>query len=379
MESIFRFSLAAVILSIIRLPLLVPNKETNVPVKSPLIPRWLRNNKQKQAFVWGFLLLGWMTVWFNFNDIRKALAQVDSYAIRKEYSKVLTAATQLQKLTPSAEIRLYQALYHTGQLGEELFSFPNLNSFDLLPALKMGLNACRSQSELLLELGQVTMAEHFAHEALEWEGDRPEILRLLIQINLLKERPKIARIFLNALGQIPFQQSWARICLRELDTNPQNLAQSEELSLIRSRKVSSDMIHTIVDAEAVFLQSLNDNRHNQMAFEFLMAHYLLNGRADKIAEEIGRLNDFNYINIPRHYEEAILVYMQSNGQVDLKGRQIRPATLQRFQKFTAILQRHANGNQKDLQELAMNFGDTFYYYYLSRKPGPIGFDEQLFQ
>jgi hypothetical protein len=75
----------------------------------------------------------------------------------------------------------------------------------------------RAQSETLLELGQVSEAERLAHEALELEGDRPDLLWVLAQINVLKDRPKAARIFLNALRQVPFQCERAETRPRELD------------------------------------------------------------------------------------------------------------------------------------------------------------------
>ena len=57
----------------------------------------------------------------------------------------------------------------------------------------------------MFELGQVNEAEHMAQESLEFDGDRPDVLRVLAKINIIKGRPQAAAVFLNALRQIPFR------------------------------------------------------------------------------------------------------------------------------------------------------------------------------
>jgi hypothetical protein len=240
-----------------------------------------------------------------------------------------------------------------------------------MPALTRGLEACRPQSETFLELGQVNLAEHFAHEALEWEGERPDILRLLAHINILKDRPKAARIFLNVLGQVPFQRKWARKCLRDLEADPR-LPDNPELGQVRSRMVSSDLPHSALPTESVLRQLLQANRRNQMAFEYLMAHYLLTFEVNQFVEELGRLDDFQYSRIPRHYEEALLLYQKVNGrEADLRGRQIRPETRERFRQFIEAMGRKILESPEGRQACARDFGDTYWYYYFSR-PIPAG-------
>ena len=328
--------------------------------------RWFQSEAFKRALGVGLFLVGWVWVWLDFDGSQQAQAQVDYYAGRREYGNVLAAATRLQAMDTASEVRLHRALYHTGRLGEDLFSFTNQTFWTLLPALSEGLAACRPQSETLLELGQVNLAEHFAHEALEWEGDRPDVLWLLARVNVLKDRPRAARVFLNVLRQVPFQREEAEAWLRKLEADPR-LPDDHELAEIRSRMISADLPHVKLPTESVLRHLLRVNRQNQMAFEYLMAHYLLTGQVDRIVEEIGRLNDFKYVRIPRHYEEALLLYQQAKDRpkVDLQGRQIRPETVRRFQQFSAGINRRAHESAAGRLALAREFGDTFWYQYLS--------------
>jgi hypothetical protein len=282
---------------------------------------------------------------------------------------VLTVAAGLQALSPASELRLHLALYHTGRLLQDLFSFTNHTIWTLLPDLRHGLNVCRPQSETLLELGQINVAEHFAHEALEYEGDRPDLLRLLGHINVLKDRPKAARVFLSSLHQVPFHRQWAASRLRDLESDP-GLSGDRELAQARSRMVSTDQVHIDLPSELLLRQLLEANRTNKMAFDYLMAEYLLTRQLDKIAEAAGRFSQFGYSGIPLHCEEAILLYSQTKEgtQVDLQGLSIRPETLRRFQQFREAAR---NENAEGRRALARDFGDTFWFHYLS-EPAATG-------
>ena len=314
------------------------------------------------------LVLGWGAVWLGFDRQTKGLAQMDYYAGRGEHQRVLVAASRVVALDSASEVRLHLALYHAGRLGEDLFSFRNQIGWNLMPALSHGGEACRAQSETLLELGQVNLAEHFAHEALEWEGERPDTLRLLARVNVLKDRSRAARIFLKVLGRMPFEAAAAEKILGELETDPR-LAGDAVLARVRSRMVTSDLPHNVLPTESVLVQSLQANRGNRMAFEYLMAHYLLTRQTDRLVEGLGRLSDFDYRDIPRHYEEALLLHQKdkSKAEVDLRGRQIRSATRQRFEHFSAALERWAPDSAEGRLALARDFGDTYWYHCVSAR------------
>jgi len=117
----------------------------------------------------------------------------------------------------------------------------------------------------------------------------------------------------------------------------------------------------------MFLSLLKANRRNRMAFEYLMAYYLLACRPDKVAQNISRLDDFEYRGIPRHYEEAILMQTAITGKtVDLHGRTIRPETMQRFEYFRRIIARHGADATSAMIEAAEDHRDTYCWYCLLR-------------
>jgi hypothetical protein len=90
-------------------------------------------------------------------------------------------------INPAAEISLVRALFHSGRLADDFFAFEALHDFELVPGFEGGQISLFPQSALLCELGQVNVAERFAHEALSCDGDRPATLKLFARINVLKE------------------------------------------------------------------------------------------------------------------------------------------------------------------------------------------------
>jgi hypothetical protein len=329
--------------------------------------RFRRTDGFRWAAAAGLLLLGGAAVWQAFDGPRKAAIQISYYAGQGEWDKIPAIAAGQSVTYPSSQIHLIRALYHTGRLPEEMFSYVLPRSLDGMFVLGRGLEFCRAKSEALLELGQPGLAEHFAHEALEYDGDRPEVLKVLVRINLLKGRPQAARVFLNRLDQMPFQGEWVRRMRRSLAAGP-GMAEDPELAQIRARMVATDLPHNEVPTERFLQQLLHTNRKNQMAFEYLMAHLLLTLQMDKLVAELGRLNDFNYAAIPRPWEEAILLVQQAKGAqaVDLRGRQIRPETRRRFDRFMERFKAHGYDRPGDREALRQEFGDTYCFYCLVR-------------
>jgi hypothetical protein len=318
------------------------------------------------AFTVVSLLVGWAVVWSVHDGARKSVLQIEYCAALGKDKQLLAVAQRLNALPASTEVRVHLALYHLGRLLDDLFAYANRGTGALLPGLDLGIGACLPQGQTLLELGQVNEAEHQAHEVLEFDGDRPDVLRLLAKVNILKDRPKAAAVFLNLLCQVPFQRAWAVACLAELERDP-HLASDSVLALARSRLVTTDLPHDELPAETMLRQSLASNPRNQMAFEYLMAYYLLTGDFKRLAQRLGQLDDFAYRSVPRHLEEALLLGQKLQGlQFDLHNRKISPETLQRFQSFYETLSGRRGGTPGALSTVAADFGDTYWFYYYSR-------------
>ena len=338
----------------------LPEPAATPPVPRPV--RWFQAARLGEGVVVLAILLGWAAVWLTFDRRQKFLAEMNYYASCGQYEAVLAAAKEVKALNDPAKTRLELALYHSGRLAEELFSFHNL----VEEAPSGAGEQCRALSQPLFELGLISDAEHMACEALVMEGDRPDLLRLLARINLLKDRPQAAQVFLNVLSLIPFQGEHANDAWPIMDPGMPT-AERAFLARMPAPVLTNDVLHEELPVGRLLDVVLTLNPTNQMAFEYAMAVYLLELDLEKAVKHLRLLGNFNYARIPRPYEEALVLFQELNGvSFELKGRAIRPETTARFHQFREAarkLQGRANGRAL----MAANFGDTYWYYYASRR------------
>jgi hypothetical protein len=316
-------------------------------------------NRSWAVMILGFLI-GWAAVWLMFDRRLKLQAGIDYQVNCGQYQAALAMARRAAALNHPAKVRLQLALYHTGGLSEDLFSYFNL--IDDAPLRTLG-ETWRAQSQPLFELGLVNDAEHMAHEALELEGDRPDLLRLLARINRVKKRPQAAQVFLNVLSTIPFQGESANPAWP--GGEPQvSAAERDFLEAMRAQMLTNDVPH---DSAGPMLDVLLISQPtNRMAFEYVMAHYLVNRELKKAVERLQFLDHFNYTRTPRSYAEAVLLYEQLAAvHVEIPGLVIRDETVERFQRFRQAV-RQLKGTAEGLAAVAADFGDTYWCYYYAK-------------
>ena len=298
-----------------------------------------------------------------------ARLRVEYYADRRMWPGALEAARRLPRRRHDLSVNWHvnRALYHTGRLPYEMFSYPQdpgglWPSGAAMAKLKAPEIGYIRFSDILMDLGRVNEADHLAYEALALLGPHPLVLKRLAFVNIVKGRTEVARTFLAALRKDVAFGKWAEDRLRHLQADPM-LSEDEEVARIRSVMVVEDTAG-YTPFESMLRELLERNARNRMAFEYLMAHYLLTGRLDGIARDISRLSDFDYPGIPRHYEEALLLYTEATGkEADLGGREISPETVERFGAFQQTLARYGERRQAACKALAQEHGDSYFRYY----------------
>ena len=206
------------------------------------------------------------------------------------------------------------------------------------------------------------MAEHELTESLEVFGARPMILQRLALINMAKGDTATARTYLGALTKTFFYADWANNYLNLLESDPA-LSTDKKIQLLRQNRVTKD--------RADIPSTLADTKgHNRMAFEYSMAWYLLTKQLDKFVQNLNRMDDFDYRQIPCLYEEAILIYeLITKKQADLHGRQISSRSLERYKDFMSTYAR-CKTDRIAIKYLVTNYYNSYFFYYFFRPPRP---------
>jgi hypothetical protein len=333
--------------------------------KSKARPRfdWRRMIEPALLALLAVCVVGW-----GWNPIPQRLARIKCLSQDRKWDGVLAEARLLPVYDPSAITHVNRALCETGRLPYEMFAYPQKGRYDFWFSANASVDPrqCMVASDLLFEVGQVNRAERMAGEALEFNGYLPDVLKRLADVEVLKGEPKAAHIFLNILAKTPFQRAWAQERLRTLDADPR-LAQNPEIQRVRVLQITEDypLAETTKD---ILLECLHQNRTNRVAFEYLMAYYLLTADLDKFVHYVRGAQIFNYSEIPTHYEEALVLAQKLKGAPlvipDINGKQPRAETIQRFERFNELVALRSNDLQRAKIELAAEFGSTYWYYYI---------------
>ncbi len=312
-----------------------------------------------------FVIAG-ATVLVSYNRQVKTLFAVDYFTEKQMWPQVLQTVRRHPTNNALVAYMVNRSLYHTDRLGYEMFGHPQTP--DSLFFTRVGKILDWKKYDVYFDMGQMNLAEHGLGEAMERFGMRPEILKRLALVNMVKDKIPIARIYLGKLSRTLFHARWANKYLSRLQQDP-NLSTDEQIQHLRKLMITPDHDEYFgiqSPPEQNLLALLNRNSHNRMAFEYLMAFYLETGQLDRFIRNLYRLNDFNYKKIPRAYEEAILLYQSLKKKpVDLNGRTISSESRMRFDDFSRVyLGKYAAKKKPALNEMAKSFGNSYFFYYI---------------
>ena len=155
-----------------------------------------------------------------------------------------------------------------------------------------------------------------------------------------------------------------------LEEDP-GLTSDKTIQYIRSVASNTENVSEVF-GDDFFSQLLDKNKNNKMAFEYMMAFYLLTGQIEKVVANIGHLNDIGYERLPQYYEEAIVIYMAKSKKQDLPfaGWQPQIKTIERAKKVGGIYSLYGGQyNEKRIrQELGPDFTKSYFLYYIFDMP-----------
>jgi len=314
-------------------------------------------------------------LYFSHNSLSKPYVLSNYYSRQKHWDKIV----ELSRRLPKNRINVYvnhdtiRALYHTGRLPYDMFCYPLIPEAILLTHEERQSDLTQWKlSDIFLELGHVNIAQKLASELVTTKGHLGIALEELAWINIIKGHPDTARVYLMALKKDLIYRRRAMSLLRSLDGG---LAPDQAVVINRTRSCMRDETAGVTGSEPVdetLAVLLDHNPSNRMAFEYLMACYLVAKRVDKILENVQRLRDLGYQKIPTLYEEAILIYYGTRGlAVNLARFNIRPETLQRYEMFMQLANTMQGTNrQAAFQRLIRDFGTSYFFYFAFTWRGP---------
>jgi len=308
------------------------------------------------------------------DKMNEAFVLSNSLSRRHRWAEILELGRDL----PVGQSNIYvnhdinRALYHGGRLPYDMFEFPQVPQALLLTDANSESDLAQAKlCDLLCELGQVNLAERFAAELLSVRGPFGAVLERLAWISIVKGQDGAAQVYLKALKANLVYRNHAHSLLEGLD---RGFAPGRESYIRRIQSYLPDDDDTVTaehSAEGILAALLERNPRNRMAFEYLMAAYLLTGQVDKVVANTERLSDLGYRAIPTLYEEAILVYHGlHNRNLDVTKFNVRSETIQRYVRFVQIRNSmQAHNRTVVLNRLVREFGSSYFFYFTFGRVG----------
>ena len=299
---------------------------------------------------------------YSFNKNAKAFFLIDRYAHFKEWEKVLDIAQKGLPISNIVQCQVNRALYHTGNLPDKMFGMTQLFGSDgLFMVENMRGHFALQHSDLFFDLGLINESEHWAYEAVSANGDTPWNLQRLILIYPIEEKREIAEKYIKMLQKTIWHKDWAQQFHSYFSDSNDFWAHSQ-IRYLKSAMPRSDFLVSPTEPE-LCLEKLLENTRNKMAFEYFMAYCLLEGQLGLFIQHLDRLNYFDYPKIPRHFEEAILIYNQlTDGKgISLPAKDISEETIRKFDDFNRIMAKH-NKNKEAARGELNKYRDTYWFY-----------------
>jgi hypothetical protein len=250
-----------------------------------------------------------------------------------------------------------RALCRLDRLGDDMFSFPQ----DPAALLLTNRSAAPfwQKFDTCLDLGMINQAQHALVVCTDVYGPRPLLLYRLATIHRIKGNVAVARVFLEALAQVPFWRSVAHRDLTRLENDP-NLSADPEIQHWRSVMLKRDSVR---DADTLS-QLLLENPGNRVAYQYAMASLLLARNLDRFVQMFDTYHRRNFSRVPRHYEEALLLSERRGKPVaEASGQVVSPEARARFEEFLRIFQQAGGQAPAARAALREKFGSTYFYYY----------------
>jgi len=307
------------------------------------------------------LICSYFTARFVYDYKTELLLGIDNNVQKSNWNRSLKLSSKSPAVNQIVIYLTNIALYKSGLLGDMMFNFNQIGTSGLW--LGWGNEATPFfGNEVFYQLGYINEAYRWAFEAMAEKGQAPRLMKRLALTSMINGDYKVAEKYINVLGQTLFYRKWAKY-YKSCINDPVLMGKDKEIMGKRLCLVHNDFLANVND-HGFELQRLLDNcPGNRMAYEYYMSYLLLGKDIETFGANIYRLSEFGFKEIPVHYEEALLVYMnRSNSNIVPEGFFIRESTKQRFNEYFKTSASYTGNPQSLPQFLSKRFGKTYWYY-----------------
>ncbi len=287
----------------------------------------------------------------------------DNLVKMERWDQIILLAEKENPTTPVSVLATNLALAKTGQLSSKMMMINQENAEGLYyPYERIGLNPI-IRNEPYYHLGLINFSQMYAMETIESTPDAMYPVRALKRVAetfIINGQYKVARKYLGYLSQTLFYGRWAKNAINSLN-DEQKITANPEWAEKRNLQPKLDFFHNNEQFDLAMLFLLEANPQNRLAFEYLMAYYLLKKDFDGFLLNLYRLKELNYEEMPLVFQQAIAYLMTLSADLPdvVNELPISESVILQIQQYARI---YALGKQQNEQKLEHEFGKTYWYY-----------------
>ncbi len=315
-----------------------------------------------QAFI--VILFAFLLIKYSVDTEEQLVSKIKYLACQEKWEEVLKLAKEKPSDDRLINFHTNRALYHTGRLSYDLFDYPqNWGKQTLFLGEIVDPNVLMDNSDLYFDLGHISSAKHWAYEAQTIYENSPRILKQLALSNIILGNTDAANTVLGILEKSFLYKDWVSYyqnCLHDsLFLEKDSLIQ-EKRKMLPTTDFYMDRKNPDID----LLYILEDHNNNMMAFEYLMMYYLLSNKLIKFVDNLNYLKILNYQDIPKVYEEALIIYLTRKDvkKISLPGYNLSVNTLHGFEDYARILIRYNKNKELARSDLHKYYGNSYWFY-----------------
>ena len=305
-----------------------------------------------------------LLVWKNSNFKAEKTMQYDFMACHQQWNRIIDTINADKPNNQIGVTVQNLALAMRGMLNDHMFEYNQNGLTGLLPDVERDATSPLPTAEAFYQLGMMNFAQHAVFEAQEAILDYQKSARCfkrLAQTNLINGSYEVARKYLMTLQKTLFYSDWADETLPLLG-NEEAIAKHPEYGRLRQMAYNENLFFGDHVTPEMLQKLFSSNTTNRLAYEYLMADYLLTGDLDNFANNVGLGEKLGYPAIPRHFQEALaLKWSMRHEQGEPMPLQVSPSVAQRFGQFISYIK----SPTMTREGLAKNFGDTYWCYYFT--------------
>jgi len=254
------------------------------------------------------------------------------------------------------------SLARTEQLGNRMFSNNQHGINGLFLPFNREYVAAIMGNEILFHLGLTNASQEYAFESMETipsMGKSARVIKRLAETNMINGQYKVSEKYLRLLEKTIFYRKWARESM-DFIYNEEKMNNDPVWGERRKFMVRNDYFFHVKNIEAALTRMVKENPGNKMAFEYLMAFYMINKDLRNFVNLIPVMEKMQYKMVPVSYQEAIMYIIGLNNEDPMTNSPsyVSQETRRRMKAYSDIYNAYPDAQER----LEKRFSGTYWYY-----------------